>query len=125
MPMVCDAPSAYEGQPGFDFLCQVPTTWDETRVLNNKVGNYIVVARRSGSDWYLGAMTDWTPRVLEVPLTFLSRGRYRIKQWADSVNSEDPNQLSVQGRKVEAQDTLVLRLRSGGGQAICIHPAKD
>ena len=57
MPMVCDAPTAYEGQPGFDFIRQVPTAWDETRVLSGKVGEYIVVARRKGHDWYLGAMT--------------------------------------------------------------------
>jgi alpha-glucosidase len=125
MPMVSDAPSAYEGQPGFEFLCQVPTTWDETRVLNDKVGSYIVVARRKGSDWYLGTMTDWTPRVLEVSLSFLPPGGYKIKQWADAGNSEDPNQLSVQERKMNAQDTLALRLRSGGGQAVWIHPAKE
>ena len=125
MPMVSDAPSAYEGQPGFEFLCQVPTTWDETRVLNDKVGSYIVVARRKGADWYLGTMTDWTPRVLEVPLSFLPPGEYKIKQWADAGNSEDPNQLSVQERKMNAQDTLALRLRSGGGQAVWIHPAKE
>jgi alpha-glucosidase len=125
MPMLCDAPTAYEGQPGFDFLEQVPTTWDETRVLNNKVGNYIVVARRSGSDWYLGAMTDWTPRVLEVPLGFLGSGPYRVKTWADANGSDDPNQLSLQERRLDAQQKLVLRLRSGGGQAIWLRPTKE
>jgi alpha-glucosidase len=123
--MLCDAPTAYEGQPGFDFLKQVPTTWDETRVLNNKVGNYIVVARRSGAQWYLGAMTDWTPRVLDVPLSFLGPGSYRVKTWADATGPDDPNQLSLQERKLDAQQKLVLRLRSGGGQAIWLRLASD
>jgi alpha-glucosidase len=125
MPMVCDAPTAYEGQPGFDFIRQVPTTWDETRVLNGKVGNYIVVARRKGADWYLGAMTDWTPRVLEVPLNFLARGRYSVDAWADVAGSEDPNRLGFNKRTVNTTEKLELRLNSGGGQAICIRPARE
>src|SRR4051794_38152642 len=75
MPMVCDAPTAYEGQPGFDFIERVPTTWDETRILSGEVGHFIVVARRKASDWFVGAMTDWNPRLLKVPLNFLTQGR--------------------------------------------------
>jgi alpha-glucosidase len=125
MPMVCDAPTAYEGQPGFEFLRQVPTTWDETRVLSGKVGNYIVVARRKGADWYVGAMTDWSPRVLEVPLSFLSRGRYSVETWADVADSEDPNRLGFNKRTMNASEKLVLRLNGGGGQAIWIRPARE
>ncbi len=125
MPMVSDAPTAYEGQPGFDFIRQVPTTWDETRVLSGQVGNYIVVARRSGSDWYLGAMTDWTSRVLEVPLNFLGRGPYQVETWADTPGANDPNRLTFEKRKMTAQNKLVLRLNSGGGQVIRIQPAKE
>ena len=125
MPMVCDAPTAYEGQPGFEFIRQVPTTWDETRVLSGKVGRYIVVARRKGDDWYLGAMTDWTPRVLEVPLNFLARGRYSVEAWADVPDSEDPNRVGFTKHNVNASERLELRLNSGGGQAICIRPARE
>src|SRR5262249_29202053 len=89
MPMVCDAPTAYEGQPGFDFIRQVATSWDETRVLSAQVGNFIVVARRKSSIWYLGAMTDWTARVLEVPLSFLPSGKYRIERCSDFRAAKD------------------------------------
>jgi alpha-glucosidase len=125
MPMVCDAPTAYEGQPGFDFIRQVPTSWDETRVLSGQVGDYIVVARRNGSAWYLGAMTDWTARVLDVPLSFLAPGRYQLETWADAVGAEDPNRLTYEKRTVEAQDKLVLRLNGGGGQAVRIQPVQE
>ena len=125
MPMVSDAPTAYEGQPGFDFIRQVLTSWDETRVLSGQVGDYIVVARRKGSDWFLGAMTDWTARVLEVPLSFLAAGRYQIESWADAADSEDPNRLTYEKRKAEPGEKLVLRLGSGGGQAVRIQPLKE
>ena len=125
MSMVCDAPTAYEGQPGFDFIRQVPATWNETRVLSDQVGDYVVVARRNGSDWYLGAMTDWTARVLEVPLSFLSPGRYQIETWADVPDSADMNKLTYEKKTVAAGEKLLLRLNSGGGQAKRIQPVRE
>jgi alpha-glucosidase len=121
MPMVSDAPSAYEGQPGFDFIRQVPTTWDETRVLAGSIGEYIVVARRKGADWYVGAMTDWTPRILEVPLSFLKRGRHLAQIWSDVADSEDLNRLTFEQQTLDSHDLLKFRLRSGGGQVLRIH----
>jgi alpha-glucosidase len=123
MPMVCDAPSAYGAQPGFDFIRRVPTSWNETRVLAASVGHYVAIARRTGSDWYLGSMTDWDRRELEIPLNFLSPGPYEAETWADAPESTDPNALvSVKGT-VHSGDKLVLRLASGGGQAIWFHPS--
>jgi alpha-glucosidase len=89
------------------------------------VGNYIIVARRKGADWYVGAMTDWSPRVLEVPLSFLSRGRYSVETWADVADSEDPNRLGFNKRTMNASEKLVLRLNGGGGQAIWIRPTRE
>jgi alpha-glucosidase len=74
MPMVADAPSAYENQTGFEFIKQVPTTWDETRFLVGDPGEFIVIARRKGDVWYLGGITNWTPREIDVPLDFLPHG---------------------------------------------------
>jgi len=125
MPMVCDAPTAYAGQPGFDFIREVPTMWDETRVLSGQIGDYIVVARRKGSDWYLGAMTDWTARVLEVPVRFLAPGRYQIETWADVPGSADLNRLSYEKKTAAALEKLALRLNSGGGQVMRIRPVKE
>lgn len=56
--MVCDYPAAYEGQPGFDFLKLVPTVWDETKVLDAKVGEYIIVARKKDNEWFIGSITN-------------------------------------------------------------------
>jgi alpha-glucosidase len=123
MPMLADSPKAYLGQPGFDFLRQVPTTWDETRVLDGEVGEYIVVARRKGCYWFVGAMTSWTPRKLKVPLKFIPKGRYDIETWADALNSQDPNQLVLQAKTIKSGDVLHLNLARGGGEVILLKPA--
>jgi len=123
LPMVCDTPDSYLGQPGFDFIQKVPTTWDETRVLSGEVGKYIVVARRKGSDWYVGAMTDWTPRALEIHLNFLPRGEYEVQTWADVKGDTNPNHLSFQEQRMEANSTLNLDLNGGGGGVIRIQRA--
>ena len=122
LPMVSDAPTAYEGQPGFEFIRQVPCNWDETRVLSGEVGHYLVVARRQGENWYVGAMTDWTPRTLYVPLGFLPSGRFQVETWGDAPDSDDPNRLVRQTRTLAATDPLEVRLRGGGGQAMRICP---
>jgi alpha-glucosidase len=118
MPMVADAPTAYESQPGWGFVRDVPTTWDETRVLMGRVGDVVVIARRSAEDWYMGAMTDWTPREFEVPLTFLGRGRYRATVWADDLSEEDPNRLVIRQTELSAADNLHMQLRTGGGHVV-------
>lgn len=124
MPMMCGTPEDYAGQPGFDFLCEVPTTWNETRFLDGQVGQYIVLARRQGADWYLGAMNDWTPRQLKIPAKFLGPGKYEVETWADDLNSTDPNALVFSKRIVEARDVLELNLAGGGGQVMRIRPLK-
>jgi alpha-glucosidase len=122
VPMVCDTPESYLGQPGFDFIQKVPTTWDETRVLSGEVDQYIVVARRKGADWYVGAMTGWTPRELSVPLNFLPPGEYRVETWSDIKDDPDANHLAFASRRLKAGDALSLNLNSGGGEVIRITP---
>ena len=113
-----------ENQPGFDLIEQVPTTWDETRVLSAKVGDYIVLARRKGSDWYIGAMTDWTPRTLDVPLNFLPAGSYQAEIWSDTPETEkNPNILVKDQRTVAAQDRIQAKLAAGGGWVMHIKSA--
>ena len=77
--MLVDYPAAYRGQPGIEFLKNVPTSWDGTRVLDGRVGEFITVARRSGKQWYVGSMTNWARRELSIPLRFLGPGRYRAE----------------------------------------------
>ena len=124
MPMIVDYPSAYENQPGFDFIEQVPAVWDETRVLSAEIGEYIVSARRHGNEWYVGAMTNWTPRELDVPLDFLGRGSFQVETWSDGPETaENPNLLVHEPRTVSAKDHVHVKLESGGGWVMKAKPA--
>jgi alpha-glucosidase len=123
MPMVCDFPSAYEGQTGFDFLAEVPTTWDETRFVCGEPGEYIVVARRKGQTWYLGGMTNWTARSLSIPLDFLGTGQYEASLYVDgSLDEERPNEIRLERRDVSAGTPLRVSLAPGGGTAAVFRP---
>lgn len=123
MPMVADEPAAYEGQPGFDFIVDVPTTWDETRFVAGEAGEYIVVARRHGDTWYLGGITNWTPRKLSLPLDFLGEGTFEAKLYLDaSLDGSDPNAIRQDTKDVSATTTLDIELGSGGGIAAIIRP---
>ena len=123
--MVCDYPAAYEGQPGFDFIKEVPTTWDETKVIDARVGEYIVIARKKGNEWYGGAITNHSTRVLNIPLYFLENGKYvaEIYSDADDVNVE-PNHLKKESRSVSNQDILSVHLAAGGGMVVRIMKQK-
>jgi alpha-glucosidase len=115
-PMVCDYPTAYEGQAGFDFLREVPTWWDETRVLLGEVGEVVVTARRRGPTWYVGGMVGKRGRQLEIPLSFLERERYAATIWKDAPDSEtNPNHLTTETFPAAASDTLRVQVASGGG----------
>lgn len=74
VPMVSDSPQNYEGQPAFQFIKDVPVSWDETRVLNGRPGEFVTIARRHGDEWDLGSITNWDERTLRVPLAFLGCG---------------------------------------------------
>jgi alpha-glucosidase len=118
MPMLADIPSAYENQPGFNFLVEVPTTWDETRFVAGEAGEYVVVARRSGKNWYLGGITNWTSRKLSLPLEFLGAGDFEATIFKDvSDDGEKPNELRIEMRSLNSGAMLDLPLASGGGVA--------
>jgi alpha-glucosidase len=115
-PMIADYPTAYEGQPGFDFLLEVPTWWDETRVITGEIGEYLVTARRKGSTWYLGGMSAGHGRELNLPLTFLGTKTYAATIWVDAPNAEtDPNHLITRSATVRARETLNIKVATDGG----------
>jgi alpha-glucosidase len=123
-PMVADYPTAYEGQPGFDFLMAVPTWWDETRVLAGEVGELLVTARRKGTTWYLGGMSAKRPRDLALPLLFLGKGRYAARIWKDASDAEtNPNHLDTETRKLSSADTFKIHLALDGGFVAQLAPA--
>ena len=110
-------PSDYRTAPEFTrMLAGIPTTWDETRAIDGAVGDYLVLARRSGDTWYLAAMTDWTPRTLEVPLSFLPPGSYAATIVADGLNADRyAADYRIEKREIRSDTTLTLKLAPGGG----------
>lgn len=122
---VCDHPSHYGGQPGLEFLRTVPTTWDETRYLAGSVGEYIVLARRSGHEWYIGAMTDSQARTVDVPLTILDKGRFSAQVFRDAPDADEhPEKLLVETLAVTSRDVITLPLAPCGGAAVRLTPAR-
>ena len=124
MQMLCDAPTAYLPYPDIlSFLTEVPVTWDETVVLDGKIGEYVVVARQKGKDWYIGALTDWTEREVEVDLSFLEDKNYQARIFADGINANrHAEDYRVTDRILTRTDRLALTLKSGGGAAVQIKP---
>jgi alpha-glucosidase len=115
-PMISDYPAAYEGQPGFDFLTTVPTWWDETRVLVGEVGEVLVTARRRGRTWYVGGMAAKQARMLDLPLSFLTLGRYTARIWKDAPDAlTDPNHLTTETFPAAPGDTLHIPVSVDGG----------
>jgi alpha-glucosidase len=122
-PMVADYPTAYEGQPGFDFLKLVPTYWDETRVLVGQVGELLVTARRKGRTWYVGALSAKSPREVELLLSFLGPGNYSARIWKDGSGTfSDPNWIKTETLPVSPRDTLKLQIAPDGGFVMQIAP---
>jgi len=115
LQMVADAPEAYKNERDFDFIKAVPATWEETRALGGEVGQYVAIARKQRNEWFLGAITNWTARDLDVPLAFLGPGNFTADIYADGQASET--------RPVTAATALHLKLASGGGVAIRFRPA--
>jgi alpha-glucosidase len=122
--MVSDSPETYRGAMGTDFIRQVPTSWDETRVLAGDIAEYIVIARRSGRDWFIGAMTNWTPRHLEVPLTALGKGLWSAEVYADGAEAaKTPTDVSRSQATFNSPGTLRIEMAPGGGWAAHLRQA--
>jgi alpha-glucosidase len=115
--MVADSPDSYENAAGFDFVKLVPTAWDETRFLAGDIDDYVVVARRKGRDWYIGAMGNEKPHAISLPLKFLGEGKFKAKVWEDGAT---PTTLVESTRDVSASDVLELELAPSGGAAVRI-----
>jgi alpha-glucosidase len=119
LQMVCDYPAAYEGQEGFDFVKKVPTVWDETKVLDGKLREFISIARRKGNDWYVGAVTNHSARNIGISLNFLSEGKYLAEIYTDAEDvATNPNNLDKRTLVVTKKDVIPARLAAGGGLAI-------
>lgn len=122
---VCDHPDNYYNQPGIDFLKVVPTTWDDTHVLAGEIGQFIVTARKSGNNWFIGAMNNSEARELEIKLDFLGQGNYNVTQYADAPDA-NVNAEKLTETKITADKTMVLKIKMapGGGYAAVLKAGK-
>lgn len=118
--MLCDSPSNYRReQECTDFIASVPTVWDETRVLDAKMGEYIVTARRKGNDWFIGGITNWTPRDMKVDLTPLNLTEgAQMKLFTDGANAHrNGSDYRSTTTQVSPEGSLDVHLAPGGGFA--------
>ena len=123
--MACDNPEAYIGQPGFEFLQQVPTTWDETKVIDAKPGEWLAIARRKGTDWWVGAITNHTSRTISHNFDFLPEGNYSAEIYNDAPATDtNLNHLVKETKHLNKGTVVNMLLASGGGQVMHIVPEK-
>ncbi len=124
LQMLADAPTAYKADPKvLGFLKEVPTAWDETIALDGKVGDYAMIARKSGENWYVAGMTDWDARTLEVDFSFLENGKYKASIFQDGINADRiGNDYAVLDKTVDNNSKLQFKLAPGGGFVIQVKP---
>jgi alpha-glucosidase len=124
--MLPDSPSDYYLEKECaGFLAKIPVVWDETQLLQGKIAKYTILARRSGNEWFIGAITDWTERTINLETRFLGPGKYRLEAIEDGINA---NKRAEDYKKVEmdfqAGEVLKLNLASGGGWVARIAPLR-
>lgn len=124
LTMLPDSPSDYYREKECtDFIRRIPVVWDETKLLEGKMAKYTIIARRSGNEWFVGAITDWNERVIDLKTDFLQQGRYRLEAIQDGINAglraEDYKRIETE---FLAGDILKLHLASGGGWVARIVP---
>jgi len=119
LQMLSDNPTAYmKEKESTDFITAVPTTFDETVAVDGKVGEYVTIARRKGSTWYAGAMTNWNDRKINIDLSFLGEGKYKAIIFEDGINADhDATDYIRKEVTVTAKDHLEISMASGGGWA--------
>lgn len=122
LQMMCESPSRYyEEQETVDFIKQIPTIWDETKVLQASVGNYITVARKKDEKWFIGSMTDWDERTLKIDLGFLDTGEYTIEIFKDGMNANKfAEDYKKESKTVDNTTKINAKLAKGGGWSAII-----
>jgi len=118
-----DKPDDYQNEPELAFWDVLPTTWNNTKVLNGEIGKYITVARRNADKWFVGSITNTDARDLKVPLDFLEPGKkYEATLYFDDDQVATRTRVGISKQKVDAKTVLNIQLKASGGQAILIEP---
>ena len=124
LQMLSDSPTNYmREQECTDFLVKIPVVWDELKVLDAKIGDYLLLARQSGKDWFIGALTDWSKREMEIDMSFLPAGDYEMEIFQDGINADrhaqDYKHLKT---SVKSVDKMKINLAPGGGWVAKVSP---
>ncbi|MBL7967270.1 MAG: glycoside hydrolase family 97 catalytic domain-containing protein [Prolixibacteraceae bacterium] len=118
-----DKPDDYQNEPELAFWDVLPTTWNDTKVLNGEIGKYITVARRNADKWFVGSITNTDARNLKVPLDFLEpEKKYEATLYFDDDQVATRTRVGISKQKVDAKTVLNIQLKASGGQAILIEP---
>ncbi len=123
--VACDAPENYKNQEGAEFLKKVKTMWDDTKILNGQISEFITSARRSGNEWFIGSMTNSEARTLEIKLDFLVEGKYKLVAFEDTPNTAiDAEKIMRTSKTVSKTDVIKIKMAPGGGYAAWLEPIK-
>lgn len=124
LQMLCDNPSNYLKEPEYTrFLAEIPVSWDQTIGLPSRVGEYVVMARRQGDVWYLGAMTNWDTRTLEIDPSFLGNGTFQIDYLEDGPNADrHAADYRMSTRTLQPGEKISIKMAPGGGWVAILKP---
>jgi alpha-glucosidase len=124
LQMLSDNPTAYmREKESTDFIARMPVTFDETVALDGKVGEYCVLAKRKGNNWYVGAMTNWTGREINLDFSFLPAGKFRATIFKDGVNANrDGTDYKKEVVEISSGEKRSINLAGGGGWAAILEP---
>jgi alpha-glucosidase len=118
---LCESPKIYENLPEFDFIKQVPATWDSTIVIDGQIGEYVVIARKKDNKWFIGGMTDWQERDVKIDFRFLEAGEYSADIYLDAVDANtNPQNVQIVNSDISSAGTKTFHLVKGGGLAIVL-----
>lgn len=126
--MLCDAPTRYQAEPECTkFIAQMPTHVEKTEILSGEMGEWIVSARKAGENWYVGGLTNWTAREVEVALSFLEEGKeYTAQILSDAKDADvNPTKYTITTQTVTSATALNIAMAPGGGFGIIITPAAE
>lgn len=127
LQMLCDNPGNYLKDTVFTrFIANIPVVWDHTLAIDGRIGEFLVMARKNGDQWYLAALTDWTEREIDVSLSFLGPGKYQAVMLADGINANrHAEDYRISQQTAVATDHLTIRMAKGGGFSAVLKPVTD
>lgn len=125
LQMLCDMPTAYENEPGMlEFLSEVPVFWDQSKPLGGEIGKYIITARKSADNWYVGAMSNWDERQISINCSFLDDGKYVAKIYEDGTNANKiATDYNIRKIETDKNGVIDINLAQGGGAVVIFSPA--